>query len=198
MDLHPGRDAPSSLRVILSHIASAVTYISEGSFRMAQRAIRFSDTTDKGIQEATRKRGFSSPTAFIRHSVEQELSDRGEELVGAEERLAATIEQVRRDIFRLGRAQQALFAFLDSLAKVVLTCVPEPGGEAMEAAAARGTRPACPLAEERRPSDGRRFEIGDAGLGGPWRRMTKANFGCDRESRSHGANARRGHQPTRP
>jgi len=137
MDLHPGRDAPSILRVILSHIASAVTYISEGSFRMAQRAIRFSDTTDKGIQEATRKRGFSSPTAFIRHSVEQELSDRGEELVGAEERLAATIEQVRRDIFRLGRAQQALFAFLDSLAKVVLTCVPEPGGEAMEAAIAR-------------------------------------------------------------
>src|ERR1035438_10061437 len=105
MDLHPDRDAPSILRVILSHIASAVTYISEGSFRMAQRAIRFSDTTDKGIQEATRKRGFSSPTAFIRYSVEQELSDRGEELVGAEERLAATIEQVRRDIFRLGRAR---------------------------------------------------------------------------------------------
>jgi len=137
MDLHPGRDAPSILRVILSHIASAVTYISEGSFHMAQRAIRFSDTTDQGIQEATRKRGFSSPTAFIRHSVEQELSVRREELVGAEERLAATIEQVRRDIFRLGRAQQALFAFLDSLAKVVLTCVPEPGGEAMEAAIAR-------------------------------------------------------------
>ena len=137
MDLHPGRDAPSILRVFLSHIASAVTYISGGSFHMAQRAIRFSDTTDQGIQEATRKRGFSSPTAFIRHSVEQELSVRREELVGAEERLAATIEQVRRDIFRLGRAQQALFAFLDSLAKVVLTCVPEPGGEAMEAAIAR-------------------------------------------------------------
>jgi hypothetical protein len=30
-----------------------------------------------------------------------------------------------------------LFAFLDSLAKVVLTGVPEPGGEAMEAAVAR-------------------------------------------------------------
>jgi hypothetical protein len=104
---------------------------------MAQRAIRFSETTDKEIQEATRKRGFSSPTAFIRHSVEQELSGRREELVGAEERLAASIEQVRREVFRFGRAQQALFAFLDSLAKVVLTCVPEPGGEAMEAAVAR-------------------------------------------------------------
>src|ERR1039458_4229215 len=137
MDLHPGRDAPSILRVFLSHIASPVTYTSEGSFRMAQRAIRFSTTTDQGIQEATRKRGFSSPTAFIRHSVEQELSVRGEELVGAEQRLAASIEQVRREVFRLGRAQQALFAFVDSLAKVLLTCLPEPGGEAMEAAVAR-------------------------------------------------------------
>jgi hypothetical protein len=111
--------------------------ISEKRFQMAQRAIRFSETTDKEIQEATRKRGFSSPTAFIRHSVEQELSGRSEELVGAEERLVASIERVRQEVFRLGRAQQALFAFLDSLAKVVLTCLPEPGGEGMEAAVAR-------------------------------------------------------------
>ena len=104
---------------------------------MAQRAIRFSEITDKEIQEVAGKRGFSSPTAFIRHSVEQELSGRSEELVGAEERLVATIEQVRKEVFRLGRAQQALFAFLDSLAKVVLTCVPEPGGDAMDAAVAR-------------------------------------------------------------
>ena len=45
-----------------------------------------------------------------------------------------------REIFRLGRAQQALFAFVDSLAKVLLTCVPEPGGEALEAAVARARR----------------------------------------------------------
>jgi hypothetical protein len=69
--------------------------------------------------------------------VEQELSGRSEELVGAGERLAARIEQVRREVFRLGRAEQALFAFVDSLAKAVLTCLPEPGGEALEAAVAR-------------------------------------------------------------
>ena len=39
--------------------------------------------------------------------------------------------------FALDETQQALFAFVDSLAKVLLTCVPEPGGEAMEAAVAR-------------------------------------------------------------
>jgi hypothetical protein len=69
--------------------------------------------------------------------VQQELSGRSEELVGAEERLVASIERIRQEVFRLGRAQQALFAFLDSLAKVVLTCVPEPSGDAMEAAVAR-------------------------------------------------------------
>ena len=52
----------------------------------------------------------------------------------AEERLAANIERMSLEIFRLRRAQQELCAFLDSLAKILLTCVPEPGEEAMEPA----------------------------------------------------------------
>jgi hypothetical protein len=47
-------------------------------------------------------------------------------LNGAEERIAATLIQVRKDVFRVARAQQALFACLDTLAKAFLTCVPEP------------------------------------------------------------------------
>ena len=174
--VHPVWDASPILRFPASQTASAIPLQIERRPRMAQRAIRFSEATDKGIQEAARKRGFSSPTAFIRHSVEQELSGRSEELVGAEERLAASIEQIRREVFRLGRAQQALFAFVDSLAKVLLTCVPEPGGEAMEAAVAQGARPARPVVEECGPSDGRRLAGGDAGFGEPWRRMTKSEF----------------------
>ena len=104
---------------------------------MAQRAIRFSETTDKGIREATEKHGFSSPTAFIRHAVEQALSGHKEELASAEQRLAVSIEQVRQELLALGRTQQALFALVDSLAKILLTCIPEPGGEAIEAAVAR-------------------------------------------------------------
>jgi hypothetical protein len=37
----------------------------------------------------------------------------------------------------LDRAQQALFALLDSLAKILLTCIPEPDGQALTAAVAR-------------------------------------------------------------
>ena len=103
---------------------------------MPQRAIRFPETTDKGIREAVEKRGYSSPTAFIRHAVEQELSGRQEELIGAEARLAASIEQMRREMVILERAQQVLFALVDSLAKILLTCIPEPDERAMAAAVA--------------------------------------------------------------
>jgi len=104
---------------------------------MAQRAIRFSEATDKGIREAVEKRRFSSPTAFIRHAVEQELAGRQDELLNAEGRLAASIEQVRQTVLPVARTQQALFALVDSLAKILLTCIPEPDGYALEAAVAR-------------------------------------------------------------
>jgi len=55
----------------------------------------------------------------------------------AEERIAATLGQARKDAFRVARAQQALFAFVDTLAKALLACVPEPPAEARPQAIAR-------------------------------------------------------------
>jgi len=104
---------------------------------MIPRAIRFSAKTMKEVDAVSHRRGFSSTSAFIRYAVDQELSARQEGLTGAEERLAGSVEQVRREIFRLGRAQQALFAYLDTLAKALLTCVPEPPAEAKPQAVAR-------------------------------------------------------------
>ena len=93
---------------------------------MAQRAIRFTDQILKRLYETSKQRGFASPSAFIRYAVEQELSGRQDDLTGAEERLAASIEQVRKDVYRFMRVQQALFAYVDTLAKTLLSCVPEP------------------------------------------------------------------------
>jgi len=73
----------------------------------------------------------------IRYAVDQELRDRQDGLTGAQERVAGSIEQVRREVFRLGRAQQALFAYPDTLAKTLLTCVPEPPADARPHAVAR-------------------------------------------------------------
>ena len=104
---------------------------------MPRRTIRLTTDTDERIQSAAKLRGYSSPSSFLRAAIQKELGERDDGMIGTEERLAASIEQVRREVFRLGRTQQAFFAFVDSLAKVLLTCVPEPGGEAMEAAVAR-------------------------------------------------------------
>jgi Arc/MetJ-type ribon-helix-helix transcriptional regulator len=104
---------------------------------MPRRTIRLTTDVDERIQSAAKLRGYSSPSSFLRAAIQKELGEREDARIGTAERLAASIEQVRRDVFRLGRTQQALFAFVDSLAKVLLTCVPEPGGEAMEAAVAR-------------------------------------------------------------
>jgi hypothetical protein len=104
---------------------------------MPQRSIRFSEKVMKQTEAIARERGFASVTAFIRYAVGQEISVRQVALVGAEERLAGDLEQVRREVFRLGRAQQALFAYIDTLAKTLLTCLPEPPAEAKAQAVAR-------------------------------------------------------------
>jgi Arc/MetJ-type ribon-helix-helix transcriptional regulator len=102
-----------------------------------QRTIRLSENLKKSIDEVSGRRGFASPTAFIRYAVEQELSGRQDNLTGAEERVVASIEQVRREQFRLMRMQQALFAYVDTLTKALLTCVPEPPPDAKAQAVAR-------------------------------------------------------------
>src|SRR5579885_3169799 len=104
---------------------------------MPQRSIRFSERVSKEVDTVSRTRGFASATAFIRYAVEQELSERQKGLTGAEERIAATLNQVRKDVFRVARAQQALFAYVDTLAKALLTCLPEPPADAKPQAVAR-------------------------------------------------------------
>jgi Arc/MetJ-type ribon-helix-helix transcriptional regulator len=85
---------------------------------MPRRTIRLTADTDEQIRSVAKLRGYSNPSAFLRAAIKKELDEREDGVAGAEERLAASIEQVRQEIFRLGRAQQALFAFVDSLAKV--------------------------------------------------------------------------------
>jgi Arc/MetJ-type ribon-helix-helix transcriptional regulator len=104
---------------------------------MLPRAIRFSEKSMKAIEAATKNRGFASSSAFVRYAVDQELTGREDDLTSAEKRLAGTMEAVRRDLFRVMRVQQALFAYVDTLAKTFLTCVPEPPPEAKPQAVAR-------------------------------------------------------------
>jgi hypothetical protein len=105
----------------MSEITLSHAFESEGAFFMPQRTIRFSDTTIKQIRQAARENG-STSTAIVRHAVEQALSGSEE---GVERRIAATIDQIRGDLLRMQGFHQTLFAFLDTLAKELLTGLPE-------------------------------------------------------------------------
>jgi Arc/MetJ-type ribon-helix-helix transcriptional regulator len=104
---------------------------------MPRRTIRLSTEADERLQSAVKLRGYANPSTFLRAAMDHELKGREETMLGAEERLATSMDQISREISRLGRAQQALFALVDSLAKILLTCIPEPDAEAMEAAVTR-------------------------------------------------------------
>ena len=104
---------------------------------MPQRTIRLREETHKQIDEAAARGGFASPTAFIRYAIQQQLAAGSPRRDGGEERLAANLEQLCREVARMHRGQQALFAYLDTLSKTILTCIPEPSTDARPQAVAR-------------------------------------------------------------
>jgi hypothetical protein len=92
---------------------------------------------DDRIAKAARDRGFRSASAFIRTAIENEIRLRGGASQQAEDRAAAGLDRVSTELRRIGTGQQALFAFVDALAKTMLTCIPEPSGEIYQQAVAR-------------------------------------------------------------
>ena len=107
-----------------------------GAARGARIAVRLSREDRSRIDEVGKARGYTNPSAFIRAAIRNELNGR-EEMTGTEERIAGGFDRVARDIFRVGRGQQAFYALFDAFAKVVLTCVPEPPPDARQQAIAR-------------------------------------------------------------
>ncbi len=107
-----------------------------GTARSARIAVRLSQEDHRRVEEAAKAGGYASPSAFVRAAIRNELSGRAE-LTGTEERIAGGFDKMSREISRVGRSQQAIFAFMDTFAKTVLTCVPEPPPDARQQAIAR-------------------------------------------------------------
>jgi Arc/MetJ-type ribon-helix-helix transcriptional regulator len=105
--------------------------------RTARLTVRFSREEAVQIAELAKERGYLSPSAFIRSAVRNELTGRESEISDAEQRIAATLERLSRDVFRYNRGQQALFAVIDTFVKTFLTCVPEPPRDGISQSVAR-------------------------------------------------------------
>ena len=102
------------------------------------RATRLEPELDRRIEIATKQGGFSNLSAFIRAAIERELAGRESGVDAAEERIAASLDRVGREIRSVKLGQQALFAFMDSLVKTLLTCLAEPPRDVYDQAVARG------------------------------------------------------------
>jgi Arc/MetJ-type ribon-helix-helix transcriptional regulator len=100
--------------------------------------VRYDAELNKRMEAAAKRGGFSSRSAFIRAAIERELVGRESGVDEAEQRIAASLDRISRGIRNMRMGQQALFAFVDVMAKMLLTCVPEPPRDIHEQAVARG------------------------------------------------------------
>lgn len=99
-----------------------------GATRSARFAVRISQEDRDEIEKTVRLRSYTSPSAFIRAAIRNELKGRPE-LSETEERIAGGFDRMSRENLRVVRGQQALFALFDTFVKAILTCVPEPPPE---------------------------------------------------------------------
>ena len=107
-----------------------------GRARGARIALRLSREDRVRIEEAVKVRGYTSPSAFIRAAIQNELNGRPE-LTKTEDLITGGFEGISRDHIRIVRSQQALHALLDTFVKTVLTCLPEPSIDVRPEAVAR-------------------------------------------------------------
>ena len=100
--------------------------------------IRFSEATYKAVVQAAKARDYASPSAFMRAAVEKELRGTDATLGESEQRIGASLEKYSKQIRRVSTGQQALFAYIDALAKVILSTLPDTDEDTRKAAVARG------------------------------------------------------------
>jgi Arc/MetJ-type ribon-helix-helix transcriptional regulator len=108
------------------------------SQKLRTRATRLEPELNNRLERATKEGGFANPSAFIRAAIQRELAGRESGVDAAEERIAASLDRLAREIRGVKLGQQALFAFVDSLVKTLLTCMAEPPRDAYDQAVARG------------------------------------------------------------
>ncbi len=106
---------------------------------MIKRTIRLPRELDKKIKEAATAHGFRTTSDFARDALKSAL-DESKNLSAvedAEQRLVAGLDRMARELRSVRRVQQAQFAFTETLAKLLLTCLPEPSSDVYAQAKAR-------------------------------------------------------------
>lgn len=89
------------------------------------------------MKRTAQARGFRSANAYLQAVVTRDLRDSTSEQADREAFVAASLDRLSKEIRTLHTAQQALFAAVDSMARLFLTCIPEPPPEELDQAKRR-------------------------------------------------------------
>ena len=99
--------------------------------------IRVSDEQFAVLKRTAADRGFRSIGAYVQAAAATDARESGLANFDRDEIIAASIDRVVKEVRTLHTAQQAVFAAVDSLTRLFLTCIPEPPPDALEQAKRR-------------------------------------------------------------
>ncbi len=96
--------------------------------------LRLSEEQLTVVKRTAQVRGFRSVSGYIQAVLTRDLRDSPPDQSDREAFVAASIDRLSKEIRNLHTTQQALFAAVDSLTRLFLTCIPEPPPEALDQA----------------------------------------------------------------
>jgi hypothetical protein len=96
--------------------------------------LRLSEEQLAVVKRTAQVRGFRSVSGYIQAVLARDLRDSPPDQSDREAFVAASIDRLSKEIRNLHTTQQALFAAVDSLTRLFLTCIPEPPPEALDQA----------------------------------------------------------------
>ena len=89
------------------------------------------------MKRTAQARGFRSANAYVQAVLAKDLRDSTSDQADREAFVAASLDRLSRELRTVHTAQQALFAAVDSLTRLFLTCIPEPPPEGLDQAKRR-------------------------------------------------------------
>ena len=88
------------------------------------------------LKRTAQARGFRSANAYVQAVVARDMRDSTSDQADREA-FAASLDRLSKEIRTVHTTQQAVFAVVDSLARLFLTCVPEPPPNVLDQAKRR-------------------------------------------------------------
>ena len=108
-----------------------------GDFLVAKRKrfeLRVAEDQFALLKRTAQARGFRSISAYVVAATTKDLREAAPDRDDREAFLAASLDRLSKEVRTLHTAQQAMFASIDSLTRLFLTCIPEPPPEGLDQA----------------------------------------------------------------